>query len=350
MQDTRQEIYHPAEDSYLLSRLVAARARGTVLDMGTGSGIQAENAAGKAERVIAVDINRLAVEELKRRLPLNGNIEVRHSDLFSNVPEQFDVIAFNPPYLPADKRVKDLALDGGKKGHELIERFMEKAPEHLKDGGEILLLFSSQTGKEKIDQIIERSLMEHEELGMQQIFFEQLYVYAIRKKGIRIMLENEGVREISFLAKGHRGHIFKGLRNGKKVAIKIPNPKSKAVGRIAHEAEMLAKVNKEGIGPLLVLPGRDFLMYEYVDGFTIGQLLKDKAAGIDDIFKEVMRQMETLDSMGINKQEMTNPHKHILVDSAGKVTLIDFERARHSERPKNVSQFKEYIRKKGIQL
>ena len=52
-------IYEPAEDSYLLQKLVRQYAIGRVLDMGTGSGIQALTAieSPNSREVIAVDIN-----------------------------------------------------------------------------------------------------------------------------------------------------------------------------------------------------------------------------------------------------------------------------------------------------
>ena len=48
-----------------------------------------------------------------------------HSDLFSNIKGKFNTIIFNPPYLPEDE-FKDKSLDGGKKGYEIIEKFLNK--------------------------------------------------------------------------------------------------------------------------------------------------------------------------------------------------------------------------------
>ena len=53
------DIYEPAEDSYLLQKYVKELAIGRVLDMGTGSGIQAITALKNLQvrLVLAVDIN-----------------------------------------------------------------------------------------------------------------------------------------------------------------------------------------------------------------------------------------------------------------------------------------------------
>jgi predicted Ser/Thr protein kinase len=56
--------------------------------------------------------------------------------------------------------------------------------------------------------------------------------------------------------------------------------------------------------------------------------------------------MRLLDKLGINKDEMQNPYKHIIVDKKKKgicVKLVDFERARKTESPKNVTQFCQFL-------
>ena len=128
--------------------------RGSVLDMGTGSGIQAVAAALKpdVEYVLAVDINPEAVEDAKERASKAGVISKMRflvSDLFTNVKERFDWIIFNPPYLPSEGDIEDLTWAGGENGGETIERFLEEATSHLMLGGSILMIVSSETGLNK---------------------------------------------------------------------------------------------------------------------------------------------------------------------------------------------------------
>ena len=40
---------------------------------------------------------------------------------------------------------------------------------------------------------------------------------------------------------------------------------------------------------------------------------------------------------------MTNPYKHIIIDKNNNPVLIDFERCRYTEQPKNVTQFLQYL-------
>ncbi len=59
-------LYEPEEDSFLLQKFVKKYAKGLVLDMGTGSGIQAKEASEKADLVIALDIDKEAIKYCKK--------------------------------------------------------------------------------------------------------------------------------------------------------------------------------------------------------------------------------------------------------------------------------------------
>ncbi len=178
-------IYEPAEDSFLLLNFVKKYVKKgmKVLDMGTGSGIFAENAMKLGADVLAADINEEAVEICKR----NG-INVVQSDLFENIKGKFDLIIFNPPYLPEEKEyagikftekdfnyVNDLALVGGKKGYETIERFFSQVKDYLNERGMVLISFSSLSGD--VLKIIGEYGFKFRKLGEKRVFFEALYVY-----------------------------------------------------------------------------------------------------------------------------------------------------------------------------
>src|SRR3989344_2824742 len=162
-------IYEPAEDSYLLQKHVREYALGRVLDLGTGSGIQALTAITNpnAQQVIAADANPEAVAALEHKIRTQHirKLKVIQSDLFSHVPGKFNLIIFNPPYLPQDKGIEDRAIYGGKKGWELSEQFFRQASAYLYPDGKILFLFSSLTNITKIEEILEHNLLQWEELG-----------------------------------------------------------------------------------------------------------------------------------------------------------------------------------------
>ena|SRR3989344_2505465 len=163
-------MYEAAEDSFLLAKFVREYAKGKVLDVGVGSGILMKAALEKTSNVKGVDIDKEAVEYCKKK-----GLNVIYSDLFSNVKEKFDLIIFNPPYLPEDE-IKDKDLIGGKKGYELIERFFLNVDKFLNKNGKILILFSSLTNKNKVNEIIKKKF-KFKLLKEENYFFEKLFVY-----------------------------------------------------------------------------------------------------------------------------------------------------------------------------
>jgi len=180
-----EKLYEPLEDSFLLKKHIKKYVKGTVLDIGTGTGIQALEAA-KSKRVVkvfATDINPKAIDYCREHVT-NKKIIFLTSDLFNAFrfdkrykDIKFDTIIFNPPYLPTDKKAKDIALDGGKNGYELICRFLNNAKPFLKPKTNILIIFSSLTGKEKIDHYLTKKHFTFKELEKKHIFFEDLFVY-----------------------------------------------------------------------------------------------------------------------------------------------------------------------------
>ncbi|MAG50049.1 hypothetical protein CL621_00215 [archaeon] len=168
-------MYQPREDSFLLQKYVKKYAKGSVLDLGSGSGIQALTALKKTKEVLAADIDKEAVKLLKAK-----GLNSRFSNLFSNIKEKFDLIIFNPPYLPNSK-FKDIALDGGKKGYEVLERFFSQVKNYLKKDGKILIVFSSLTKPKKVKEIIKKNNFNFKLLEEKKLPFEKLYVVLVEK-------------------------------------------------------------------------------------------------------------------------------------------------------------------------
>ena len=363
-----KSVYEPREDSTLLERYVGEYAKGAVLDMGTGSGIQAIAAAqsSKVKSVLATDIQKSAVHYCRKCIK-NKKIQFFVSDLFKNIKNikeiktkkiktwKFDTIIFNPPYLPDELKVKDLTLEGGKKGYEAIEKFLSEVNGFLKSEGVILIVFSSLTKKEKVDEFIRNNLLEFELLEKQHYFFEDLYVYKIKKSELLKKLEAQGIKNATYFAKGKRGLVFIADYEGKKIAVKINNPESKAAMRMENEAKFLGSLNKKNIGPRLLFHGDNFLGYEFAEGRNIMEFLgvstfkknsikktsknaNNKKTAINNksiikknktiikIIKKIMKQLHTMDKLRIEKQEMSHPQKHIIIDKDFNPTLIDFSK------------------------
>lgn len=360
----KKSIYEPREDSLLLADQVRKHAKGVVLDMGTGSGVQAEAALElpHVARVIAVDKNPAAVKHCKQTIK-KRKLECYISDLFAVFKKgklkgtQFDTIIFNPPYLPADKNKPDMALIGGKKGYEVVERFLADAPHHLKTDGIILLLFSNLTNRHKVEELIRLNGFEFKQLASSRQFFEELFIYQLSKNETAQKLEPLGFTDIHYLDEGQRGIIFTAMHKGKKVAVKIKKPTSEAEGRVRNEGRTLELVNKHGLGPKLVMAKPDLVVYEFVEGMFLKDWLpKAKKTQITPLLKDLLHQGFVLDKLGIAKEEMHRPLKNAIV-TKNKVVLIDWERTHPSKRAHNVTQLCQFmmvwadvLAKKGIKL
>lgn len=174
------DIYQPREDSFLMSEFVKKEISAlkplSVLDMGSGSGIQAETAINSGvnpENLTIVDINPLAIKVLEEKFPES---QVIFSDLFSEPLGKFDLIIFNPPYLPENDFDVEFDTTGGKYGSEIINRFLADASDHMLKGGKILLLTSSITTQ------IDWHRYSRKLLGKKRVFFEELYVWELSIK------------------------------------------------------------------------------------------------------------------------------------------------------------------------
>jgi release factor glutamine methyltransferase len=115
-----------------------------VLDMGSGSGVCAIFAAHFAQRVVAVDLNPAAVRCTRINALLHQveeRIEAREGDLFDPVQgERFDLILFNPPYLPGEPHT---AFERALWSTDVIGRFAACLGDHLTENGVALVLLSS---------------------------------------------------------------------------------------------------------------------------------------------------------------------------------------------------------------
>lgn len=180
----QRSVYFPLEDSYFLAESIPS-ANGFCIDIGCGSGIQSLNLLSKgADNVLAVDINPQALEITKYNCSLAGfsaKIHTRRSDLFENVPEKADVIVFNPPYVESEN-LEEIDLDGGRRGREVLERFLGQAPLHMNKGCVCYFLQTDLNGYAQTEKILKDSGLDFEIVGRKKLFFEELAVYSAHKK------------------------------------------------------------------------------------------------------------------------------------------------------------------------
>ncbi|MGV8151246.1 MAG: HemK2/MTQ2 family protein methyltransferase [Candidatus Woesearchaeota archaeon] len=343
-----KQVYEPQEDSYMLAECVRKYSYGRVIDIGTGSGVQGIEALknNSVKSVLFSDINSNCINYVKN--VVKGNrAEFIISDLFSNVDknDKFDTIIFNPPYLPEDEFDKTIHNVGGKKGNEIILRFLRDAKTHLSENGIILFLFSSINNKRFIEKNI-KLYYAYENVLEKHFFMEQLYVY-------RLFIKKT--------FKGHRGmvEISNCKYRGRDVVCAIKYSRTEFYDA-QKEARFLKVLNKKDIGPKLFRFDKknNRIIIEYI----IGERIIDFIAGHDkseifDVIKKVLEQLIIMDRLGINKKELTNPYKHIIIekkeDSKNNIVekqhiayypvMIDFERCQYTKRSKNITQFIQFL-------
>ena len=189
------DVYEPSDDSELMVEAARAYSCGRVLDLGCATGVFGIASAQKEDVsfVACADLNPAAVALAGKNAKLN-HVEKKMSfletDLFSSFSaskEKFDVIGFNPPYLPTTPAEKvhgtlNLAFDGGKNGRKITDRFLAGFEAHLSPNGRLVLLQSSLSGIEKTIAKLEKKGFDVEKSASRRFFFEEICVLVAKRK------------------------------------------------------------------------------------------------------------------------------------------------------------------------
>ena len=182
--NTHDNVYIPAEDSYLLAENLEIKPDQSVLEIGTGSGIVAMYASRLSDSITVTDINFDACELARKNFEANDieGIEILFGNMFEPVENRkFDVILFNTPYLPTEEgEVLDdtinYAFDGGLglNGRKVIDLFLDEVGNHLNDGGIVQMIQSSLSGNEETLQKFDEMGFIAEIKASEHFFFEDI--------------------------------------------------------------------------------------------------------------------------------------------------------------------------------
>lgn len=180
------KVYPPSDDSFLLADNIQTKENERVLDMGTGCGIQGIIASKMGGVVTSSDISEGSLKYARRNAELNGvDITLVKSDLFEDIEGEFDLIMFNPPYLPTEPLDYDdeltMSWDGGDTGRETTDRFIKGLKDHLSKNGRVLLIQSSISMPEKTSALFMRCGLACKIIDEKPLFFERLYLYMARR-------------------------------------------------------------------------------------------------------------------------------------------------------------------------
>lgn len=141
----------------------------TILDLGTGSGCLAITVAkqfGKESiRITASDISTKALTVAKQNAKSNTvKINFVKSDLFNKLPQKFDLIIANLPYVPSNKYKKYFsnlkfepkqALVDSKGDFYLYEQLLKNFDGHIQKNGMLLLEIDPKT-KPVLEKLVKK--------------------------------------------------------------------------------------------------------------------------------------------------------------------------------------------------
>ncbi len=183
--EVSKDVFNPGYyyTSEFMARHIKVSPEDIVLDVGTGSGIQAITAGQTASRVTAVDINPEAVRFAKKNIRNNGLdhvVSVINGDLFSPLSPKikFSVILFTPPYLEGIPKTHfDNALFDSDK--ELVRRFFKEAKGYIKQDGYVQMIYSSIADPEQTIEISEQSGWDHTIIAREKTLTEEFIIYKL---------------------------------------------------------------------------------------------------------------------------------------------------------------------------
>ena len=207
-----ENVYVPSDDTFLLLDYFKSNITNSyfdeieikkiknVVDLGTGTGIiaiffellklQYQNFNPK---IYASDIFEAALkcaEFNQKANKINDQIVFLHSNLFDSFPDKlkntFDIIVFNPPYLPSSKLIKekttkeqiDYSWNGGVEGYEVFIDFLKFAISFLNLNSKhyIYSITSSRSNLKELNKNITILGFKNEIIGRKHVFFEDIFL------------------------------------------------------------------------------------------------------------------------------------------------------------------------------
>ena len=149
---------------------------------------------------------------------------------------------------------------------------------------------------------------------------------------------------VPVLGKGFVGIVVIANLNGERVAVKIRRADADRAD-LLHEANMLSKANSVGVAPKLIGSSKNFLLMQLIDGDLLPNWLKTNKgkAAVEQVLGQVLEQCYKLDQIGLDHGELSKAPKHLLVDKAEKIFIVDFETASLERRVANVTAVCQYL-------
>jgi len=179
--------------------------------------------------------------------------------------------------------------------------------------------------------------IDEEELSRRLSELRKLEVEAIELSG------PTRLNDLKVLGKGTMGIIVLGYWRGLRVAIKVLRTDVSAT--MEREACYLKLANSVGVGPKLMRYSKNFLIREFIDGDTLGDIvLREKPRALLRIALTTLYQAFKLDMVGLSHKELARPDKHIIIRRTDfKPFIVDFGAASVTSSKKNLTQLIQYF-------
>ncbi|MFN3621755.1 MAG: HemK2/MTQ2 family protein methyltransferase [Nitrososphaerales archaeon] len=175
------KAYRPREDSLLLRDVVEPISANLALEIGCGVGFVLESLAQRCAFVVGVDVDKSSLSQAKLRLKAKGltNFELLcASSAEPFISEVFDLIVFNPPYLPS-LTIEDRAVDGGYRGVEVSLQWLKECKRVVKVDGKVLFISSSLASQDELIKGAEALRFKIKLVDSKHLFYEDLYAYEL---------------------------------------------------------------------------------------------------------------------------------------------------------------------------
>jgi putative serine/threonine protein kinase len=149
---------------------------------------------------------------------------------------------------------------------------------------------------------------------------------------------------VPVLGKGYVGIVVVAYVGGKRCALKMQRVDSDRES-LLREAELLKLANTVGVGPKFLGVTKHFLLMELVDGGLIEEWLQIHTAKteVQAVLVDILEQCWRLDTISLDHGELSKAPKHLLLNSAGKSFIVDFETASTIRNASNVTSVCQYL-------
>ncbi len=154
-----------------------------LLELGCGSGIISTYCSSKGALVTASDINKTALEYLKKNAEkMNLNLNIIYSDLFDKIEKlAFNYIVINPPYYPKKPNsIKEQAWFCGE-DFEYFKKLFNQLPKRISNKTQVFMILSEDCEISKIKDIAIKNSLNLSCIHENKVMGEMNYIFNVNK-------------------------------------------------------------------------------------------------------------------------------------------------------------------------